>query len=87
MIIEGRLDYKNKRASDRLVALEPWAQEFVVKPGSLMRIEVACGRAGPFEVLEFEDVTSIWIWSPCVARVFIDGVEHTTSFMGEPFPA
>lgn len=86
MIFTGNLDYKNKRASTRLVQIEPWAQEFIIKPESRLRLEVVSSCPGPFEVYEYENSTSIWVWSPSTARVFIDGVEHTTPFMGEPFP-
>jgi putative heme iron utilization protein len=77
--IEYRLT--NSMKLDRIIIIEPWAEEFALAPGSKMTL--LCTFDDAFEkimdVQQGDNYFALWFWQSCKVNVTIDGVLQDTA--------
>jgi len=72
----SRLTLQNTLERNLLLILEPWAEEYVLPPGTFVEILADLEHAqGDFEVSISSDHVVVTGWAGGVLRVFADGVE------------
>jgi hypothetical protein len=77
---------RNKNIGAICVILEPWAEEFILGPGSTLSINIFCTEFGLLETETSPEYFTIWLWNGCRAQVFLDGDDQTPRSFRIPAP-
>jgi hypothetical protein len=64
---------RNKRPQPMWVILEPWADEILVPPGSVLAIDIFAEKPGLLETEVTPEFYIVWCWSGCRTIVSLDG--------------
>ncbi len=67
----------NKDQDARTVILEPWAEEWVVRKGSVISFDIFSNKPGLLETALTSDYTIVYAWWGCRVKVTMDGVDET----------
>ncbi|WP_145964996.1 hypothetical protein [Rhizobium leguminosarum] len=86
MTLKNTFSFENSTSKTITIIVEPWTDEFLLKTGSNMLIEVSANAPGTLETTLNDEVWIIWAWSGCTCRIAIDGEDMTSSFMNNPAP-
>ena len=76
----------NEESAVRTLILEPWAEEFDLLTGSVIRLDVSAPRAGFLETKVREGYIVVWAWQGCLVTVTLDGLDVTGASGRFPVP-
>ncbi|HEX5242555.1 MAG TPA: hypothetical protein VFW23_04770 [Tepidisphaeraceae bacterium] len=82
------LDYhvNNENPEPLTVYLEPWAEEVVVAPKSLLLITIFYDRKGALETVMGPKYLTVWVWAGCRIKLALNGKDLTMPSLLRPSP-
>lgn len=75
MSIVQRITYTNSTAGSVRIILEPWAEEFVVKPRQVVEFVVRADVLGCLEMEQTAEHLIVYAYETAVIELFSDGKE------------
>ena len=76
--------FSNQNPGPITVIVEPWAEEFIVPPDSVLSITVFYTELGLLETAIGPDYFTVGLWAGCRAEVFLDGNDQTPRSLAIP---
>jgi hypothetical protein len=69
------LDYRihNKNPEPFTVIIEPWAEEIVLSPGSLLSLKIFYDKEDVMEVETRPNYYTVWLWGGCRVKLALNG--------------
>jgi hypothetical protein len=80
----ARYTFRNQNPNPIIVIIEPWAEEFVVPPGSVLSIIIFYTKLGLLETAISPNYFTVGLWAGCRARVALDGNDQTPRSLSIP---
>jgi hypothetical protein len=82
----NKYSFENRKSEPIVAIIEPWAEEFVVPPGSTLSMVMASARSGSMETAVSENYFTVWLWPGCHVSVALDGKEQVRPSLSIPVP-
>jgi hypothetical protein len=76
--------FRNQNPTPITVVIEPWAEEFIVPPGSVLSIIVFFRKLGLLETAISPNYFTVGLWAGCSAEVSLDGKDQTPRSLSIP---
>jgi len=84
--LQTRYTVRNQNPEEIIAIIEPWAEEFTVRPGSTLLVTISHESMGLLEIVTGPGWLTIWLWSGCRAKVCLDDKDQTPGSMSIPAP-
>ena len=81
-----RLAINNPQSDALSVIIEPWAEEVVLHPRSILEIVIQYTYDGYPYVVPHDEFIEVYLWSGCTCRLLIDDVEIDNPGLDVPPP-
>lgn len=69
--------FNNNESKAVTIIVEPWVEEFVVSPGSILDLNIFYTKIGVLETEISPKYFTIWLWAGCHVEVSLDGKDQT----------
>jgi hypothetical protein len=76
----------NKTTETLQVIIEPWAEEFTLRPGSVLSVAILHDQLGLLETEMGPGYLTMWLWKGCRAEVSLDDKDQTPGSLSIPVP-
>ena len=80
------INITNDNDKEILLIIEPWAEEYNLKPNSSMIMSIYGGSGNRIDTSIGKEYFVVWAWSGSYVNVFIDGVDCTRDSLLIPSP-
>jgi hypothetical protein len=84
--MEQRIELANELSSDVTLIIEPWAEEFTMKPGQTLTLIIYAENQGALTIAIIDGYHVIYLWSGSTASVLIDEVDVSQDLLSLPAP-
>jgi hypothetical protein len=82
--ITMNVTFSNRGPSSVPLVVEPWAEEFVVPPGSSEQLSIHAPELGEVEIQRGEAISSVWVWQGCTVSIRLDGKDISSPALSIP---
>ena len=75
MSFESSIAVTNSTATEIVLHLEPWGDQFVMPAATTLSLRATAEQTGSFEIEHLENEIIVWAWPSASVKVFNDEVE------------